>query len=102
MKPITMIRRDLKEIRYYYARKEMFDRMEAIVANDIVKKVKSYNLVISKAPVMLYDLYMSIYVFNNTQAAVADDWDVSFSYIRKLHEEMLGYIQMKLSEGEFM
>ena len=39
MKTLDDIRNDLKEIRYYYSRKTMFDRMGAIVESDVVKTV---------------------------------------------------------------
>lgn len=98
MKPLNNIRNDLREIRYYYSKKDMFDRMRKIVASDVIDKAENYNTVIKSAPVLLYDLYMSLYVMNNTQQAVADDWDKSFCYIRSLHEKLLLYMQTHLAE----
>ena len=99
MKTLDDIRNDLKEIRYYYSRKTMFDRMGTIVESDVVKTVNHYNSVIRSAPAMLYDIYMSVYIFNNTQEAVADDWDMSFSYVHKVHEKLLQFLQANIKGG---
>ena len=42
---IKEIRSDLQEIRYYYSRKEMFDKAaESIVKNSVIEKVMKYNV----------------------------------------------------------
>lgn len=96
MKAFNEIRKDLKEIRYYYTRQEVIDRMSFFVENDIIQSVKSYSDVMKKAPMLLYELYMSLYVLNNTQEALAADWDKSLMYIRKVHVKLLNYLQENL------
>ena len=44
MLPLNKIREDLKEIRYYYARKEIFDSaIGGIGLNKVFDTVKKYN-----------------------------------------------------------
>lgn len=97
---LQQIRSDLKEIRYYYAHKDTFERMKTVAESCVVKISQRYNDAIKSAPVILYDLYMTIYVLNNTQESVADDWDKSFSYVRKLHDKLLQYFQSQLTDKE--
>ena len=49
MVPLDKIRSDLKEIRYYYSRKAMFDECKNIViGSSIMEKVRRYNEAITK------------------------------------------------------
>ena len=84
MKAFNEIRKDLKEIRYYYTRQEVIDRMSSFVENDIIQSVKSYSDVMKKAPMLLYE------------EALAADWDKSLMYIRKVHVKLLNYLQENL------
>ena len=63
MVPLDKIRSDLKEIRYYYSRKAMFDECKNIViGSSIMEKVRRYNEAVKTAPPRLYDMYMMLYV----------------------------------------
>ena len=51
MLTLKQIRDDLKDIRYYYSRKEAFEQGFRVVgSNDIVGKAKRYNTVMQSAP----------------------------------------------------
>ena len=83
---MKQIQIDLQEIRYYYARKDMFDKAcDSVVKNTIVEKVGKYNEVMHDAPPRLYALYVALYTENNTQIPVADHWGVSEGYIKNLN-----------------
>ena len=57
MLTLKQIRDDLKDIRYYYSRKEAFEQGFRVVgSNDIVGKAKRYNTVMQSAPTRLYDI----------------------------------------------
>ena len=63
---VKEIRDDLKDIKYYYSRKEKIDKAsESVGANEIYKKVEKYNKAICKAPLRMYDLYVGLYQENN-------------------------------------
>lgn len=63
MVPLDKIRSDLKEIRYYYSRKAMFDECKnVVIGSSITEKVRRYNEAVKSAPPQLYDLYMMLYV----------------------------------------
>ncbi len=88
---VTMqeIREDLRQIRYYYSKKEMFENAtKYIVASSVVDKVNRYNEAVKDAPPRLYDLYVSLYVQNNTQAALAYEWDYCNDYIKRLNKQL--------------
>ena len=99
MKTLDDIRNDLKEIRYYYSRKTMFDRMVDVVNIAYVKTQNPVQSLNRAAQASLYDIYMSVYIFNITQEAVADDWDMSFSYVHKVHEKLLQFLQANIKGG---
>ena len=55
----VQVRNDLKEIRYYYSMKELFDRSSKTVKPlAIVQKVERYNTAMQNAPARLYILYV--------------------------------------------
>ena len=77
------IRAELQDVRYYYSRKAMFDRAEACVAkNAAVALAEKYGNAVRDAPPRLYDIYVTLYVENNTQASAAEKWGYSEGYIR--------------------
>ena len=97
MKSLSQIREDLKDIRYYYSKQKMFDGLaKSVVQNEVVEKATKYNEAMRKAPVRLYDLYVSLYINNNTQAALAFDWDVSCEYIKMLNKSLCEYLQKQI------
>ena len=90
---ICEIREDLKDIRYYYAHREVFESAaRENVYNDVVRKVRKYAALIEKAPPVLFDLYVSLYMLNNTQAAFAYDRDYTTNYIKELNNKLCLYI----------
>ena len=90
---------DLKEIRYYYSRKETFDEVEnELGANAIVDKVKKYNAVMKTAPIKIYDVYIELYMRNNTQESLADKWGYSTQYIKMLNARLDQFLEQNLSD----
>lgn len=63
MESMDTIRKELKEVRYYYANREMFDQAAKDVGeNEIIKTVNRYNAAVQKAPAKLYALYIGLEV----------------------------------------
>ena len=68
------IMKDLREIRYYYSRKKGFDELKnEIESNIIAEKVQRYNDAVKRAPIRIYDVYVELYIRNNTQESLADE-----------------------------
>ena len=89
MESMDTIRKELKEVRYYYANREMFDQAAKDVGeNEIIKTVNRYN-----AAVKLYALYIGLYVGNRTQEALAQDMNFSPDYIYRQHRKLLRFLQ---------
>ncbi len=95
------IREDLKEIRYYYARKEIFDAASGgIGLSSIVAKVNKYNTAIQNATPRLYDIYFNLYVKNKTQEVLALELNYTPEYIQMRHKEMLLFLQSYFKDEE--
>ncbi len=96
---LDKIREDLRDIRYYYAHKAVFEENVIHVGANIVKsKVEKYNAVIVLAPPRLYDLYVGLYVTGFTYEAYAVKNGYAVIYIRKINNELLNYFQKNLKE----
>ena len=87
------IRKDLAEIRCYYAMEKSFIKGSAIVKNHaIAMKINKYSDAISKAPPKLYILYMGLYADNNTQESLAKLWNFSEANIRYYKKQLCDYL----------
>ena len=88
------VREDLKEIRYYYAMKHVFDAASKTVSADsLLNKVARYNSVIKNAPARFYILYVSLYVQNTNQSELAEAWGFTREYIKELNGKLVEYLQ---------
>ena len=88
------VRSDLKEIQYYYAHEKEFARADRIVGQSNVReKADRYNAAVRTAPPVLYDLYVSLYVFYNTQTVAAEDMDYSLSHIKNLTGSFANFLR---------
>ena len=97
---IDEIRKDLYDIRYYYAHKSLFDKAgQAIVKNTILEKTAKYNLIMEKADPRMYALYVALYTENNTQIVVAEDWNVSEGYVKYLNKRLLLFLQKEINNA---
>lgn len=100
MVTMQQVRNDLRGIRYFYSKQKMFeDASRCIVANSVLEKVERYNQAMKNAPARLFDLYISLYTQNNTQAALAYDWDFSNDYIKQLNKQLCEYLMKCFNEG---
>lgn len=94
---VQEIRNDLKDIQYFYSKQRTFESAANIIGqNAIVSKVAKYNEAMCNAPIRLYDIYISLYVNNNTQEALAEDWNCSFENIRRINKQLYDYLQKTL------
>ncbi len=93
------IRQDLMEIRYYYVHREELDKAADIIGeNATVKKIMRYNQAVADAPPRLYHIYYCLYVMNNSQSALAYEWDMSADYIRQLNCKLLQHLLLSLHD----
>jgi hypothetical protein len=95
---INQVREDLKEIRYYYSMQKLFDSAANTVKPvAILNKVDRYNAVMKLAPAKLYIIYMSLYVQNNTQAALAEEWGYTREYVKEINQKLVEYLHKALA-----
>lgn len=88
------IRQDLKEIRYYYGMSELFKTSAKIIPpQSILEKVEKYNKAISSAPAKLYAVYVGLYINNNTQSVLAEDWGFCDEYIKQLNNRLCDFLK---------
>lgn len=95
------IREELKEIRYYMSRKAVFDKSAICVGkNTIEDRIKIYNRYICNATPRLYDIYVSLYLENNTQESLAQKLGISLEYMSRLNGMLVKFFQQKFIEYE--
>ena len=83
------VKRDLRDIRYYYSRKAELDATEKVLGPLAVRRTAAkYNCAVKEAPLRLYDLYASLYV--------ALELGYTPQYIRKLIAELVVYFQKNI------
>lgn len=100
MLTFSSIREDLKDIRYYYMRKEVFDSaLSKTGENDIIQKVFLYNHAIQHASPKLYDLYVSLYIDCHTQESLSDKLGFTPEYIQMLNKKLLRFLQSELNDN---
>lgn len=93
MKTKEQIRNDLKNIRYYYMKKEKLDAAFAKTGeNGILTIVGEYHKIMCKASPQLYDVYVSLYVRGITQESTAEELDYSTFYIYKLNNRLINFL----------
>lgn len=98
MLELNEIRKDLKDIKYYYSRKKLFEEGYNFTGqNEIMEKVRRYGDIIITASPKLYDLYVSLYIKNHTQASLSDELGYTPEYIQMLNKKLLEFFQEKLS-----
>lgn len=96
MKTIKEIRADLRDIRYYFSRKESFEKLSGLnIRCEIEEKIKYYNNLMAKANPNLIDLYVNLYLRENTQESVSYDMGYSQTYIYKLNRKLLEFLYEK-------
>lgn len=97
MRTLEEIREDLREIRYYYSRKEVFDgNAKSIGVSAVQKKTERYNAIALTAPPQLYDLYVGLYVEGRTQEAYSEELGYSTKHIQKQNKILLLYLQKNM------
>lgn len=98
---IEEIRQDLKDIRYYYEMSDLFKNGAKIIPPiAVLEKVAKYNKVVESAPVKLYILYVSLYINNNSQVTLADDWGLTADYIKKLNTKLCEFFKKEFDKEE--
>lgn len=99
MKSLNEIREDLKEIRYYYSRKKMFDEASRLVgANSVMQKVNRYSDAVQGAEPRLYDMYINLYVKGFTQEGLAAEMNYSPDYIHLLNKRLILFLQKTITD----
>lgn len=96
---LEQIREDLKGVRYYYTRKNIFDEASSTVGiNSIVQKVMKYNEAVKAASPKLYDLYVCLYIKNYTQEGLSIELNYTPEYIQMLNKKLLLFLQKVISK----
>lgn len=99
MATMRQVYADLKEIRYYYSKRALFESAsKCIIESGILEKVNRYNRAMINAPPRLYEVYYCLYVSCATQAALAKRLGCSPSLIKRQNSQLCAYLVQKLNE----
>lgn len=94
------VKHDLREIRYYYSRHNVFEEAEkSLGILPVVRTVQKYNCAIRQAPLRLCDIYTSLYIQGKTQECVALELGYSEQHIRRLIGELIEYLRKNFIQG---
>ena len=97
------IRTDLKDVRYYYTRKNAFDEAgREVGACKVVEKVRKYNEMIRNASPQLYDVYNGLYVRNLTQEGLSIELCYTPEYVQMLNKRLLLFLQEETQKGGYV
>ena len=98
---ITMetIRRELNDIKYYYARQEQFDRaFDSVGKNEILRTVEKYNRAVCAAEPKLYEVYVCLYIECHTHDRTAMVLNYSENYIYKTNKKLVEFFYKELNK----
>ena len=99
MATLRQVHSDLKEIRYYYAKRDMFESAsKCIIESGIVEKVSRYNRAMANAPPRLYEVYYCLYVSCLTQAQFAEKLQCNPSFVKRRNGELCAYLVQHLEK----
>ncbi len=96
---IADIRKDLKDIRFYYTyRKDLLEASKIIYENELVNKIDIYNKAMICAPILLYHIYYGLYIQSNTLQSLANKLCFSYDYIQRLNNKLVSFLCLQLNK----
>ena len=96
---IAEIKEELRQVRYYYGRREMFDKsFDCYGKGKFLDLVQKYNLMICDAEPRLYEIYVSVYINNNTYECAADEMGYCRGYVATMHKKLIEFFYQKLNK----
>lgn len=87
---IEQVRKELRDVKLYYSRKEL---VEGACEDEFIRRIKAnvqkYDLLILKASDNLYKVYKAMYLQGKNQEKSADELSYSVRNVQRLHNELL-------------
>lgn len=94
------IKNELKDIRFYYSKKTMFEAaFKETKGNNISELVDKYNEAMKNAPTKLYGIYVCLYVHGETQESIANEMSYTPFYIYKLNNKLIEFLYKVFNES---
>ena len=91
------IRSELRQVRYHHLHKKHLDiPLKDGIPNRITQITKKYNRLIKEAPILLYHIYVGLYIWGQTQEALAYDTGFTTDYIQKCHKKLIKFFSDKV------
>lgn len=95
---VEQVKEELKEIRYYMSRKEVFDKSAVSVGKSrFEERIALYNRYICEAPPRLYDIYVSLYLENHSHESLSEKIGYSSVHIWRLNTQLIQFFHRKLN-----
>ncbi len=86
------VKRDLHEIRYYLRRKSEIDYASRPVGTHDLEKLLYYNELMRKAPIRLYEVYLTVYIHGMTFEEASESLCLSVTYVFCLQKALIDYL----------
>ena len=101
MKTEEIVKRDLRELKYYYSRKSNMDELIKTTGTaEILSKVQKYNNYILAASAKMYDVYGCLYIQNKTQKSVAMELGYTQEYVRRVQKKLITYFSECIDKNQ--
>lgn len=90
---VAQVKKELKEVRYYYKMKHVFDRnSKEIYPRNIMWLIKKYVTAMEEiTDTKMYIIFTELYVNDTTQTDLADAWGVTRDYIKQMNKELTDF-----------
>lgn len=97
----SILKKALKDVKYYYSRKDFFENSFKTMGVCKIKYVAEYlKKIVITAPIKLNEMYYCIYVENNTYESIAFKMGYTYNYILKLNKRLLDYLLKEINKKE--
>ena len=93
----------MKEIKYVRSIMKSTTYGKVAIVNKRVQELEEmYSAILTDGPVRYHAVYHALVLQNQTQKQVAEQWEVTLSYVKKLHRQMCVYLtnQLNSKKGE--
>ena len=94
--------KDLKEIKYYFAHKDFFEKSYSITGeNKVLKIIDKYNEAICNSDQRLHEIYILMYIQGLQWEVIASSKPCSMDYLARHHKKLIDFLQKNIDyKGE--
>ena len=89
---VQAVKSDLKEVRFYYAHRDLYARALAESKNQIAGLVEAYEGYMEHAPAELFVLYHCLIVEGKSRKETIEEWQMSLTHLKVRYNRLCEYL----------